>query len=69
MILGKPPLLQLRLCLQGFDPALAALELPLGAVEEEGDEGRDLGAEGGFGGGEGCLGDELVVLFGWAVSI
>jgi len=34
-----------------------ALEVLVGAVEEEGDEGADLVAEGGLGGSEGGLGD------------
>lgn len=34
----------------------------VGAVEQEGDVWADVVAEGGFGGGEGWLGDEFVVL-------
>jgi hypothetical protein len=40
----------------------------VGAVEEQGDEGADLVAQGGLGGGEGWLGDELVVLCAWLIG-
>lgn len=40
----------------------------VGAVEKEGDEGADLVAQGGFGGGEGRLGDKFVVLCVWSAS-
>jgi hypothetical protein len=62
VVLRQPALLQARLGLQSLNAALAALDLALGAVEEEGYKGGNLGAERGFSGGEGCLGNELVVL-------
>jgi hypothetical protein len=40
-----------------------ALDLRVCAGEEEGYVWADFVAEGGFGGGEGWLGDEFVVLF------
>lgn len=49
--------------LERLDAARLALDLPVGAVEEVRHEGADLVAEGGFGGGEGRLGDEFVVLY------
>lgn len=57
-----PTLLELRPRLQRLNPAILPLELRIGAGQEEGDVGADFIAEGGFGGGEGGLGDELVVL-------
>lgn len=55
-------MLQLGAGLEGLDAALLALDLRVGAGEEEGDVWADVVAEGGFCGGEGWLRDEFVVL-------
>lgn len=57
-------LLQLAPRLERLDAPLLALDLGVGAGEEEGDVWADVVAQGGFGGGEGRLGDEFVVLKG-----
>lgn len=54
--------MQVRLGLEGLDAAILALNLGVGAGEEEGDVGADFVAQGGLGGGEGGLRDEFVVL-------
>lgn len=60
--LREAPGVELAARLEGLDTARLALDLAVGAVEEVGDEGADLVAEAGLGGGEGRLGEELVVL-------
>lgn len=55
-------LLQVGPRLQRLDAPLDAVDVGVGAVEQDGDGGADLVAQGGLGGGEGGLRDELVVL-------
>lgn len=61
--LSEAPGIELAARLEGLDTARLALDLAVGAVEEVGDKGADLVAEAGLGGGEGWLGEELVVLW------
>lgn len=58
----QAPRVELRPRLEGLDPPRLPLEVLVCAVEEEGDKGADLIAQGGLGGGEGRLGDQFVVL-------
>jgi len=58
----QPPRVELGPRLEGLDAAGLALEVLVGAVEEEGDKGADLVAQGGLGGREGGLRDQFVVL-------
>lgn len=66
--LGQAALLQLGARLEGLDAAVDAVDVGVGAVEEDRDGGADFVAEGCLGGGERRLGDELVVLEREAVS-
>lgn len=58
----QPPGVEVTSRFERLDAARLALGLPVGAVEEVCDKGADFVAEGGFGCGEGWLGDEFVVL-------
>lgn len=60
---AQPPGVEVASRLERLDAAGLALDLPVGAVEEVCDKGADFVAEGGFGCGEGGLGDEFVVLW------
>lgn len=62
---GETALLQLGSGLEGLDATLLALDLRVGAGEQQGDVRTDVVAEGGLCRGEGGLGDELVVLRPW----
>jgi hypothetical protein len=53
----QPPRIQVGARLEGLDATALALQVLVCAVEEQGDKGADLVAQGGFGGREGWLGD------------
>jgi hypothetical protein len=53
----QPPRIQVGARLEGLDATALALQVLVCAVEEQGDKGADIVAQGGFGGGEGGLGD------------
>jgi hypothetical protein len=53
----QPPGIQLGARLERLDAPRLSLEVLVRAVEEERDKGADLVAQGGFGSGEGWLGD------------
>lgn len=58
----QPAGVQVGARLERLDAPRLALQVLVGAVEEQRDKGPDLVAQGGFGGGEGWLGNQLVVL-------
>lgn len=60
--LGQATLLQLGARLEGFDTALHAVDVGVGAVKENRDGGANFVAERCLGGRKGRLGDEFVVL-------
>lgn len=60
--LREAALLKIGPCLEGFDAALDAVNVRIGAIEQGGNSRTYLVAQRGFGGCEGGLGNELVVL-------
>lgn len=65
----QAPLLQLGPRLERVDAPLRARDVGVGAVQQHRDGRADLVAQGGFGEGEGGLGDQFVVLFFVGVSM
>lgn len=61
--LRETTLLELSARLKGFNAAFYAVDMRVGAAEKDGNSGAYLIAQGSFGGGEGGLRDEFVVLW------